>query len=87
MLLVVLLEVLDDQHPVDQVLDRVVLQGLELLVELLLVVGLALELGDQGRHLAADVVDRDDLVLRDRHDPVGKPQVEVVVRRRGLRQA
>ena len=43
---------------------------------------LALELGDEGRDLAADVVDRDDLVLGDRRDPVGKPQVKIVVRRR-----
>jgi hypothetical protein len=49
--------------------------------------GLALELGDEGRDLAADVVDRDDLVLGDRRDPVGEAQVKVVVRRGGLRLA
>jgi hypothetical protein len=78
--LVVLLEILYDQDPVYEILDGVVLQRLELLVELLLVAGLALELGNQGRDLAADVVDRDDLVLGNGGDSVREPQVEVVIR-------
>jgi hypothetical protein len=54
-LLLVLAEFLHDQDAVDEVLDDVVLQRLELLVELLLVAGLALDLLDERGDLPADM--------------------------------
>ena len=68
----------DDQHPVDQLLNDTVLELLKLLVEFVLVVGLALDLGDEGLDFPADVVDRDDLVVGDRDDPIGEAQAEIV---------
>ena len=79
-------EFLDDQHPVDEVLDDVVLQGLELLVEFLLVAGLRCSCGNQRADLPADVVHRDDLVLDDGGYAVGEAQVEAVAGRGGCRR-
>ena len=78
-LLLVLHEVLHDQLAIDEVLDDVILQGLELFVEFLLVVGIGLDLRDQRLDFPADIVDRDDLALDDRGDAVGKAQVEAVI--------
>ena len=78
-LFLVLAELLHNEHAVDELLDDVILQGLELLVEFLLVLGLALQLGDQWGNFAADVVHRDDLFLGDGRNAVGKAQVQPVV--------
>ena len=52
-----------------------------------LVAGLALELGNVGADLAADVVDGDDLVFDDGGDAVHEPHLEAVVGGGVLRQA
>ena len=77
-LLLILAEFLHDEDAVDEALDDVVLKFLELLVELLLAAGLALDLLDEGGDFPADIVDGDDLVLGDGGDAVGEAQVQSI---------
>ncbi len=72
-------EFFDDQDLVDAVLDDVVLQRLELLIEFLLIPGALLQGRDKRCDIPADVIDRDDPVLDDRGDAVGKSQVQAVI--------
>src|SRR5258708_4853933 len=81
--LLVLVEILHDQDAVDEVLDDILLQGLEFFVEFLLVAAGFLDLGDQRADFPADVVHRDDPVLGNGSDAVGVAQVKIVRGRRG----
>ena len=69
----------NDEDLVDEVLDDAILEGFDLLVELLFVAGVALDLRDERRDFAADVIDGDDFLLGDGGDAVGKAHVQPIV--------